>query len=134
MRERSLSAAIMPPITRKGISMFKRITVALCAVAMLSACQSVGNIDASIQKSAPALCAAATPLHETFITVAATGIISQKTADREAAAWSVVEPICLDPSHATSTTILIAMANAYIVISQAVREAKAAKAAQAAKA
>lgn len=114
--------------------MFKRFTAAICAVALLSACQSVANIDTAIQKSAPQLCDAATPLHASFLVAASTGIVSQKTINREAAAWGVVEPICLDPAHATSTTILIAVANAYIVISQAVREAKAAKAAQAAKA
>lgn len=97
------------------------------ALALLSGCQTATDIDAAIQKSAPQLCAAATPLHQSFLTVASTGAVSQKTIDREAQAWAIIEPICADPSHATSTTILIAGANAYIVISQAVREAKAKK-------
>lgn len=110
--------------------MLKHIVVASCAVAPLSGCQTATDIDAAIHKSAPQLCAAATPLHESFLTVAATGAVSQKTIDREAQAWVIIDPICKDPAHANSTTILIAGANAYIVISQAVREAKAKKEAQ----
>jgi hypothetical protein len=108
--------------------MLKYIVGVISAALMLAGCQTATDIDAAIQKSAPQLCAAATPLHESFLTVAGTGAISQKTIDREAQAWAIIDPICQDPAHATSTTILIAGANAYIVISQAVREAKAKKA------
>jgi len=108
------------------------VCVILAVALALAGCQTATDIDAAIQKSAPQLCAAATPLHESFLTVAATGAISQKTIDREAQAWAIIDPICQDPAHATSTTILIAGANAYIVISQAVREAKAKKTATAA--
>lgn len=107
------------------LEMLKHIVAVILAASMLAGCQTAGDIDASIQKSATQLCAAATPLHESFLTVASTGAVSQKTIDREAKGWAIIEPICADPTHATSTTILIAGANAYIVISQAVREAKA---------
>lgn len=106
--------------------MLAHLTAIIAATALLAGCQTT-DIDAAIQKSAPQLCAAATPLHESFLTVAAAGAVSQKTIDREAQAWAILTPICQDPAHATSTTILIAGANAYIVISQAVREAKAKK-------
>lgn len=106
--------------------MQKLIVAALCTLS-LAGCQTVTDIDAAIQKSAPQLCAAATPLHESFIAVAATGAVSQKTIDREATAWALLQPVCADPAHATSTTVLVAAANAYIVISQALKEAKAAK-------
>lgn len=109
--------------------MQKLIVAVVCALA-LAGCQTVTDIDAAIQKSAPQLCAAATPLHESFIAVAATGAVSQKTIDREAQAWALLQPVCADPSHATSTTVLVAAANAYIVISQALKEAKAKKAQQ----
>lgn len=107
--------------------MLKHIVAATAAASMLAGCQTAADIDASIQKSAPQLCAAAQPLHAAFLTVAGTGAVSQKTIDREAQAWAIIDPICQDPSHATSTTILIAGANAYIAISQALREAKAKK-------
>ena len=106
----------------------QKLIVALACSSALAGCQTT-DIDTAVQKSAVQLCAAATPLHESFLTVASTGAISQKTIDREAQAWDIIAPICADPAHATSTTILIAGANAYIVISQAVREAKAKKAA-----
>jgi hypothetical protein len=104
--------------------MLKHIVALIVAASMLAGCQTAGDLDASIQKSAVQLCAAATPLHESFLTVASTGALSQKTIDREARAWDIITPICADPAHANSTTILVAGANAYIVISQAVREAK----------
>ena len=108
--------------------MLKHIVAAVAAGSLLTGCQTVTDIDAAIQKSAPQLCAAATPLHESFLTVASTGAVSQKTVDREAQAWAILQPICADPAHATSTTVLVAAANAYIVISLAVKEAKAKKA------
>lgn len=101
----------------------KHVAAAFACLALAS-CQTA-DIDEAIQKSAPQICAAATPLHNAFVVVAASGEISQRTIDREAAAWAVLQPICADPSSATSTTILIAAAQAYIVISQAVREARA---------
>lgn len=109
------------------LEMLKHIVAVIAAASMLAGCQTAGDIDASIQKSAVQLCAAATPLHEAFLTVAGTGALSQKTIDREARAWDILTPICADPAHATSATILVAGANAYIIISQALKEAKAKK-------
>lgn len=91
-------------------------------VAMLAGCTTVQNIDAAVQKSLPEICNGAAYLHTAFLAVSITEAIPASVVTREAQAWAVLEPLCVDPSKTTSTTILVAAANAYVVIARSVRD------------
>lgn len=101
-----------------------RIVAFIAACALLSACTTVGKIDAAVQKNLPEICSGAAVLHSSFIAVAATGAVPERTVQQESTAWGVLEGLCANPSSATTTTVLVAAANAYVVIVRAVNEAK----------
>lgn len=102
----------------------RRMLATLPALALLAACTTTTDLDASIQKSLPQICDGADVLHAAFVAVSVSGAVSAKVIDREAQAWAVLAPLCADPANANTTTVLITAANAYIVIVQAIKEAK----------
>lgn len=91
--------------------------IVLGLVGALAGCQTT-SIDTAIQKSAPQICAAAQSIHEAFV---ASGAGSIKDKAREAAAWSVLVPICADPTSVTATTVAIAIAQAAVIAQLAKR-------------
>lgn len=94
----------------------------------LSACTTTdtSKIDTAIQKSLPKTCSAIQTAHVAFVAVAAaTGKIKDNTVRKEAAAYQGIQIVCSDPGNATAVGTLIAAAQAYVVISTALKEAKA---------
>lgn len=92
---------------------------------MLPACQTT-QIDAAIQKNLPQVCSAAATAHSAFVVVAATGGIKAKTVAKEAAAYQALATVCTDPESVTAATALVRAAEAYAIITIALREAKGA--------
>ncbi len=91
----------------------------------LSACTTTSSIDAALQKNLPASCKVADTAHATFLAVSMTGKVSPRTAAKELAAYEGVKIICADPEHVTTATALVTVARAYVVITSALKEAKA---------
>ena len=101
-----------------------KIAIAAVALVALAGCSTVDKIDSAIQRSLPQICSGASILHTSFVALADTGAVSAKLVTREAQAWSVLEPLCTNPGSATSTSVLVAAGNAYVVIASAVRDAR----------
>lgn len=90
----------------------------------LSACTTTGsNLDVAIQKNLPQICRTATQAHSAFVIAASAGQISQRTINKEAAAWGAIESICADPSSVNTSNALVVAATAYATIALAMREA-----------
>lgn len=93
------------------------------AMLVLTACQTAG-IDAKIQQNLPAICSTAAKVHSSFLIVAASGNIKQRTIDREATAYQALLVVCENPESVTADTALVKAAEAYVIIAGAMREAK----------
>ncbi|UXS04484.1 cell wall anchor protein [Agrobacterium tumefaciens] len=105
--------------------MTKSLLFAAVAAFALSSCSATtGSIDNAIQKNLPQICTTAATAHSAFVIVASTGNLKQSTVSKEAAAWSALDVICKDPSSVTAATALVKAAEAYAVITTALRDAK----------
>lgn len=100
-----------------------RALIVCLAMFALASCQTA-SLDAKIQKNLPALCSAAAKAHSSFLVIASTGNIRQSTMDKEAAAYRAVLVLCNDPASVTVDTALVKAAEAYVIIAEALREAK----------
>ncbi len=100
----------------------------LATALVASACTAAGatKVDVAIQQNLPKVCSAIEIAHVAFTAVASTGKIKSGTVIKEGAAFAGVEVLCNDPSHATAVSASIRVAQAYVVITQALREAKVA--------
>lgn len=108
--------------------MFKSLLIVAATAFGLSACSTTtGSIDTAIQKNLPQICTAAATAHSAFIIVASAGAIKQSTVAKEAAAWAALDMVCKDPSSVTAATALVRAAEAYAVITLALRDAKRAE-------
>jgi len=88
---------------------------------MVAGCTTT-SIDTAIQQSLPKTCALIETTHVAFLTVAATGEVSEKTVKREQAAYDSAMLVCADPSNVTAANALIIAAQAYVIITQALKE------------
>lgn len=100
------------------------IIAAAACLALAGCTTTTGTIDTAVQENLPAICNAATTAHMAFQVVAASGNLSDRTVRNEELAYGVLEPLCVDPSNATSASILVAAAGAYSTIAIALREAE----------
>ena len=99
--------------------------LAVAALGMSLAACSTTEIDTAIQRSLPDICSAAATTHIAFVAVAeATGRVSERTIAREAAAYNSLKPLCVSPSTATSTDVLLAAVRLYTTMTTALREAE----------
>jgi len=98
--------------------------IALAALSLASCSATTGSIDTAIQKNLPQICTAAATAHSAFVIVASAGAIKQSTVAKEAAAWAALDVVCKDPSSVTAATALVKAAEAYMVITLALRDAK----------
>ena len=106
----------------------RALLIVAAAAVGLSACNTTdtSKIDTAIQKNLPKTCSAIETAHIAFVAVAAaTGKIKDSTVRKEAAAYQGIQIVCDDPGNATAASTLIAAAQAYLVISTALKEAKA---------
>jgi len=101
--------------------------IALAALSLASCSATTGSIDTAIQKNLPQICTAAATAHSAFVIVASAGAIKQSTVAKEAAAWAALDVVCKDPSSVTAATALVKAAEAYTVITLALRDAKRAE-------
>jgi uncharacterized protein YceK len=92
--------------------MFKMILAIVLAVA-LSGCQTLADMDAAIQKSAPQVCAGASATYTAFV---ATGLGSDRDKAVVAAAWAAVAPICDEPTKATATQLAVVAVQIGIIV------------------
>ncbi len=91
------------------------------SVISLSACQSTQDVSA--------ICRNIEKDHKAFVAIAATGLIKGAAVNIEAAAYKSTQPICANPTEVTLVDAITLAANAYAEIKEALRQAKAAKAA-----
>lgn len=103
-----------------------RIVLSILLALGLASCGASKDIDTAIQNNLPKICASAATAHSAFIIVASTGDIKQSTVAKEAAAWAAVDTICKDPASVTTATALVKVAEAYAIMTVALREAKGA--------
>ena len=99
------------------------LTAAACFA--LSACTTT-SIDTAIQRNLPKTCELIETAHVAFSAVAVTGKISARTVARERAAYDGIAILCTDPGKATAADAIVRVAHAYVAISTALKEAKAA--------
>jgi len=104
----------------------RKLLIMAAAGIMLSACTTT-SIDTAIQTNLPKTCQAIETAHLAFTAVSITGKIPAKTVAKEAVAYQGVRPICADPAHVTTAQAVVLAAQAYLVISVALKDAKAAE-------
>lgn len=97
-------------------SLFSGI-LAVCLVAITMA--SCTTLDAKIQETAPSICRTIEKGHIVFVSLAAGGIVAQKTVEKEARAYAVAAPYCVNPSSLTSADLLILTAQQLIILKAA---------------
>lgn len=96
-----------------------RMLLLAAAGLALAGCTTVSTIDTSIQKNLPDICAKASTAHSAFTLALLFGSVDAKTVEREAKAWAVLEPLCSDPSAATTGSVIMAALNALATIEAA---------------
>jgi hypothetical protein len=104
------------------------IGIASVACLALASCQTTGTskIDDAIQQGLPKTCAALNLAYVAFEAIAATGKIKASTVSKVEAANAGIEIICSDPEHTTAVDALVKAAEAFVTITTALQEAKAA--------
>lgn len=107
----------------------KKIAIACIAALALSSCTTTGasKVDLAIQKNLPKACDALNVSYIAFSAVAAAGSLKPATIDKVNAAFAGVQIVCDDPAKATVATALIKVLQASIVVTAALKEAKAAE-------
>lgn len=101
----------------------RALLFAMAAGLALSGCQTT-KVDQAIEQNLPKVCSALQTAHVAFSAVAATGKIKAPTVAKESAAYAGVSTICADPSHTTAVGAVVLVAQAYVVVSAALQEAK----------
>lgn len=90
--------------------------LATCLMVIVASCTT---LDAKIQETAPSICRTIEKGHLVFVSLAVGGIISQNTVEKEAKAYAVAQPYCLNPSTLTSSDLLILTAQQLIILKAA---------------
>lgn len=91
--------------------------LAVCFAAIALA--SCTTLDAKIQEAAPSICRTIEKGHVVFVSLAAGGIVSQSTVEKEAKAYAIAAPYCVNPSTLTSSDLLILTAQQLIILKAA---------------
>lgn len=92
----------------------------------LSACTTT-SIDTAIQTNLPKACQIVETAHVAFSAAAATGNVKPRTVTKVEAAYAGVAIICANPAGVTAADALIRVVSASVVISTALKEARAAE-------
>lgn len=96
--------------------------IAIAAAGLsLAGCQT---LDDRIAASLPAICANAAQAHAAFTLATLTGRVPDRTIALEAAAWRSLQGPCADPTGADTATVLVAAAQSYALIADALNEAE----------
>lgn len=104
----------------------KRTVILAVAALSLASCTTTqtATIDTAVQQNLPKVCSALETAHVAFVAVAAVGNIKAKTVAKEAAAYAGVQALCVDPARATAIDAAIRVAQAYVIVSAALKEAR----------
>lgn len=104
------------------------IGLAIAASLAVASCTTTGSskLDDAIQEGLPKTCSALQLAAIAFDAAAATGKIKVSTVSKVDAAYAGVQVICADPANTTAIDALVRAAQAYVVISQALQDARAA--------
>lgn len=104
----------------------KRTAILAAAALALSACTTTqtAQIDTAIQSNLPKACSALESGYTAFVVIAATGKIKASTVAKVDAAYQGVRPICRDPANTTAVDALIRAAQAYVIVSTALKQAE----------
>lgn len=89
----------------------------------LAGCQTT-EIDATIQKSLPAICNAAATAKPALDLAEQAGKLSGKRAAAVDGAYASLGPLCTDPGSQTAAGVLVAATTAYLTISSALKAAQ----------
>lgn len=112
----------------------KSVIACLAAASIITGCTATGEVDEALQKNLPKVCDALNTGHIAFVAVAtATGKVSAKTVAKEAAAYEGVKALCVDPGNVTLPTAIIQVTQAVIIVTAALKEARAVEVAEKAK-
>ncbi|WP_426235896.1 cell wall anchor protein [Pararhizobium sp. DWP1-1-3] len=104
----------------------KSLLIMAAACLALSACTTT-SIDTAIQTNLPKACQIVETAHVAFSAVAATGQVKARTVAKVEAAYGGVTIICTNPAGVTAADALIRVVSASVVISTALKEARAAE-------
>jgi hypothetical protein len=86
----------------------------IIAVLLLSGC--TGTLSPGVQAGLANTCQSSTNFYGLFSAAAATGVVKESLKLKVDQAWSVLQPICDKGPAATQTDIVIAAAQAYIIV------------------
>lgn len=101
----------------------KRIlSIGLVAALALTGCTT--TTEGTIKASLPQTCKWIETAHTAFLVATTAGQISQKTIVREQAAYDAAQVACASPENITAADALIMAAQAYVIITTALRSAK----------
>lgn len=103
----------------------RSLLIMAAACLALSACTTT-SIDTAIQTNLPKTCQLIETAHVAFTAVALTGKISVRTVAKERAAYQGVAIVCADQGKVTAADAIVRLAQAYVVISTALKEARGA--------
>ena len=107
--------------------MLKRLIICSAAFAAiaLSACTQVqtDKIDIAIQKNLPQTCKLIETAHGTFTAVTTVKPVKESVVKKENAAYDGIRVLCADPGSVTASNALVLVAQAYVVVTQALKEA-----------
>lgn len=97
---------------------------ALVACVALAGCETT-SIDATVQKSLPAVCKNAETAKPVIALLIESGKLKGKKADAATAALATLDTLCVDPGSQTAASVLVAALSAYLTVSSAMKSAQA---------
>lgn len=98
------------------------IAMAAGGALALASCQTT-KFDGAIEQNLPKACQTLEAAHVAFTAVASLGNVKASTIAKEQAAYGGVIVICADPASTDLGTALVKVAQAYVIISTALKEA-----------
>lgn len=104
----------------------KTLFVGLALALALTSCTTTGTskVDAAIEKNLPTACNIFNIGYLAFTAVAASGKIKASVVTKVDAAQEGITLICADPSNTTAVNAAIKVAQAYTVVTLALKDAK----------
>ena len=102
-------------------AVFAFVVAALCLA--VSACQTT-SIGATVQKSLPQICAAASTARPVIDVLIANGKLTGSRKAGVEASYASLDGICTNSSGQTAASVLVAATSAYFTISNALKSAQ----------
>lgn len=103
------------------------LVLPISAALLLGGCQITEiqkDVDKVIRSSLPEICSAATTARDTFVALSLEFQMPESASRAVETGWAILEPLCANPSAATSTSILLRAIAAYRMIAEALGRAE----------